>query len=55
LIAVPMVAFAILDVRELFHQIDESHAGIAEIAGAVAALHAAAAGLALRLSGASAA
>jgi hypothetical protein len=34
-----MVLFAALDVREVFHQVDESRAGLAVLAGAVAALH----------------
>jgi hypothetical protein len=42
-----MVAFAALDVRELFHQIDEDDGGLALLAGAVAGLHLAAAGVAL--------
>jgi hypothetical protein len=46
-VAVVMVAFAALDVRELFHQIDEDDGGLALLAGAVAGLHLAAAGVAL--------
>jgi hypothetical protein len=38
-----MIAFAALDLREVFHQIDESEAGLAVLAGPVAALHIAAA------------
>jgi hypothetical protein len=47
LVVVVMVAFAALDVREVFHQIDEDDAGLALLAGVVAALHLAAAGVAL--------
>jgi hypothetical protein len=47
--AVAMVPFAALDVRELLHQIDESDAGLAVMAGTVAALHLAAAAIATRL------
>jgi hypothetical protein len=47
--AVAMAAFAVLDVRELVHQIDESAAGIALIAGVVAALHGAAAVVAVMM------
>lgn len=49
LIAVVMLAFGALDVREVVHQLDESKGGIALLAGIVAALHLTAAGLALRL------
>jgi hypothetical protein len=42
-----MVAFAALDVREVFHQIDEDDGGLALLAGVVAALHLVAAGVAL--------
>jgi len=48
-IALAMLAFAALDVRELFHQVDENESGLAVFAGLVAALHAAAAGLAFKL------
>jgi hypothetical protein len=44
------LVWAALDVREALHQIDESNTGIALIAGAVAALHLAAAATAGRLS-----
>jgi hypothetical protein len=43
------VAFAALDVREVFHQADEDDGGLALLAGVVAALHLAAAALALRM------
>jgi hypothetical protein len=46
-VVVVMVAFAALDVRELFHQIDEDDGGLALLAGAIAGLHLAAAGVAL--------
>jgi hypothetical protein len=48
-VALVMAAFAALDVREIFHQADESNDGLAFLAGAIAALHAAAAVLAVRL------
>ena len=41
-LAVAMLAFAALDVREVVHQLDEDDAGLAALAGAVAALHLAA-------------
>ena len=44
---VVMVGFAALDVREVFHQLDEDDRGLALLAGVVAALHLAAAGVAL--------
>jgi hypothetical protein len=46
LIAVVLVAFAALDVREVFHQLDEDKAGLAVLAALVAALHLAASGIA---------
>jgi hypothetical protein len=46
-VVVVMVAFAALDVREVFHQIDEDDGGLALLAGVVAALHLVAAGVAL--------
>ena len=49
LVAASMAAFAVLDVREVVHQSDEGRTGLAVLAGAVAALHAAAALLALRM------
>ena len=42
-VAAAMLVFAALDVREVFHQIDESRTGLAVLAGVVAALHLAAA------------
>jgi hypothetical protein len=42
-VAGAMLAFAALDVREVFHQNDEAQTGLAVFAGAVAALHLAAA------------
>jgi nitrate reductase gamma subunit len=42
-----MLLFAVLDVREVFHQSDESKTGLAVLAGAIAALHAAAAAVAV--------
>ena len=42
-VAAAMLLFAVLDVREVFHQVDESRAGLAVLAGVVAALHLAAA------------
>ena len=47
LVGVAMGAFAILDVREFFHLLDESREGIAVLAALVAVLHATAAWLAL--------
>jgi hypothetical protein len=41
-VAVAMLAFAVFDVAEVFHQIDRSEGGIAALAGLVAALHLAA-------------
>jgi len=41
-----MLAFAVLDVREVFHQDDEGRTGLAILAGAVAPLHLTAAGIA---------
>jgi hypothetical protein len=49
-IAAIALAWAALDVREVAHQIDESRTGIALVAGAVAALHLAAAFVAVQLS-----
>ena len=43
LVATAMALFAVLDVREVVHQSDEGRAGLAVLAGFVAALHAAAA------------
>jgi hypothetical protein len=47
-VAVAMVAFGALDVREVIHQANESRTGLAVLAGLVAALHLAAALLAAR-------
>ena len=38
-VAAAMLVFAALDVREVFHQVDESRTGLAVLAGVVAALH----------------
>jgi hypothetical protein len=46
LVAAAMLAFAVLDIREVFHQADESNGGLAVLAAAVAALHLSAAALA---------
>jgi hypothetical protein len=46
LVALAMLAFAVLDVREVFHQADIAETGLAVLAGVVAALHVAAAGVA---------
>lgn len=43
LVALAMLAFAVLDVREVLHQADIDESGLAILAGAVAALHLAAA------------
>ena len=43
LVAVAMLAFGVLDVREVFHQLDVDENGLAILAGGVAALHLAAA------------
>jgi len=48
-VVVVMAAFAALDVREVFHQLDEDDSGLALLAGVVAALHLVAAGVALRI------
>lgn len=50
-VVVAMVAFAALNVRELFHQVDESKTGLALLAGTVAVLHLGAAFVATRLRG----
>jgi hypothetical protein len=48
IVALAMSLFALLDIREVFHQADEGRTGLAVLAGAVAALHiAAAAGIAV--------
>jgi hypothetical protein len=49
LVAAVMVAFAALDVREVVHQVDEHNGGLAVLAGVVAALHLAAAAIALSM------
>jgi hypothetical protein len=49
LVAAAMLAFAVLDVREVVHQSDESNGGLAALAGVVATLHLAAAALAFRM------
>jgi hypothetical protein len=46
-IAVVAAGFAVLDAAEVAHQLDEDHTGLALLAGLIAALHAAAAALAL--------
>jgi hypothetical protein len=46
-VVVVMVAFAALDVREAFRQIDEDDGGLALLVGVVAALHLASAAVAL--------
>jgi hypothetical protein len=48
-LAIAMLAFAVLDVREVAHQLDVDEAGLAVLAGAVAVLHAAAALVAARM------
>jgi hypothetical protein len=45
-VALAMLAFAVLDVREVFHQVDLAENGLALLAAGVAALHLAAAGVA---------
>ena len=49
LVAAAMIAFAVLDVREVVHQLDEDNGGLALLAGAVAALHLGVAAVALVL------
>jgi hypothetical protein len=46
-IAVVAAAFAVLDIAEVVHQVDENRTGLALLAGVIAAAHAAAAALAL--------
>ena len=48
-VAVAMVVFAVVDVREVFHQLDEDKGGLAVLAALVAALHLAAAAVALTM------
>lgn len=50
-VAVIALAWAVLDIREVVHQIDESRTGIAVVAAAVAVLHLAAAAVSGRLAG----
>jgi len=45
-VAVAMIAFAVLDIREVAHQLDEDRTGIAVLAAVIATLHLAAAALA---------
>jgi hypothetical protein len=49
IVSAAMVVFAALDVREVVHQIDEDNGGLAVLAAVVAALHFAAAGVALSM------
>jgi hypothetical protein len=49
LIGVAMLVFAVLDIREVVHQLDEDRTGLALLAALVALLHLAAAALAIRL------
>lgn len=49
LVVVAMVAFAVLDVREAVHQLDEDNGGLALLAGVVVALHLGVAAVALAL------
>lgn len=49
LVALAMVAFAVLDVREVLHQLDEDNGGLALLTAAVAGLHLGAAALAVAL------
>jgi len=44
-VAIALVLFAALDVREVFHQVDESRTDLTVLAGAIAGLHLAAAAL----------
>lgn len=52
LVAAAMLAFAALDVREVFSKLDEDESGLAALAGVVAALHLVAAGIAGKMTGA---
>lgn len=47
-VAVAMAVFAVFDVREVLHQIDESKAGLALLAAFVAAMHLGASAIAAR-------
>ena len=49
MVALAMLVFAALDVRELIHQIDESRTGLAFLVALVTVLHAGAALIAFRL------
>lgn len=49
-VGLAMLAFAVLDVREVAHQLDESKDGVALLAALVALLHGVAAVIAIRLS-----
>lgn len=49
LIGIAMLAFAVLDIREVVHQLDEDKSELALLAGLVALLHLGAAGLAWQL------
>jgi hypothetical protein len=49
LVAAAMVAFAVLDAREVVHQVDEDNGGLAVLAGVVAVLHLAAAAVAFSI------
>jgi hypothetical protein len=51
LVALAMIAFAVLDVREVFHQADIDENGLAVLAAVVAALHIAAAAVAAAMAG----
>ena len=53
LVVVAMLAFAALDVREVFHQADIHESALAALAGAVAALHLAAAAVAAAMASSS--
>jgi NO-binding membrane sensor protein with MHYT domain len=46
-VALAMLAFTVLDIREVTHQLNESHAGLAALAAAIATLHLLAAAAAL--------
>ena len=48
-VAVAMIAFAVLDAREVVHQLDEDNGGLALLAGVVAALHLGVAGVAIAI------
>lgn len=48
-VGVAMLGFAVLDVREVFGQLDESNSGLALLAGLIAATHGAAAAIAFKL------